>query len=394
MPAIAGIKRGKNLEQGEISMEPMVVFKGIKKYFPGTKALDFDDNDVINIYPGEIHGLVGENGAGKSTLFQVLMGIYKKDAGEIYVDGKLFESHSAIEAEGQGISIIMQQPNILRNLTVAENIFIGRDKEFRNKAGLVLWKKQNQKAAEVLKDLGYDINPTDYLNDLSFERRKEVEIARAVSVNPKVLLVDETSAAVSKESVESLYKLLERLKEKGIAIIYISHFINEIFQLCDRATVLRDGKLVDTVMVKDSTPQEIVSKMVGREVKGTYREDNTTDDISEPLIEIKNLSMEGHFEDVNLVIHRGEIVGLGGIGGCGVEEIGSALFGKKAYTSGEIIYKGQPVKITSPVEAIKLGVGYIPKDRDREGLVLRFSLKENISSANLRHLQRKGFLKL
>lgn len=372
-------------------MQPAVIFKGIQKSFPGTKAVDFAEDEKIEIYPGEIHGLIGENGAGKSTLLQILMGIYSKDAGEIYLNGELFEPKNILDTEKHGVSIIMQAPNILPNLTVAENIFIGHDSEFSS-GGVVQWKKQNQAAKEILDKLGYtDMKPTDLITDVTFEQSKQTEIARALSTNPKVLLVDETSAAVSRESVEKLYSLLRDLKKQGVAIIYISHFIDEVYELCDRISVLRDGKFIDSLPItEDLSPDKIIAKMVGREVTDEFREDDSMDGIGETLVSIKGLTKENVFEDMTLDIHRGEIVGVGGIGGCGSEEFGAALFGKERYDYGEIIYNGQPVTIHSPVKAVDLGIGYIPKDRDKEGLITKFSVEENNSSANLKSLTRFG----
>lgn len=378
-----------------MELEPMIVIKGIKKYFTGTKALDWNKDDTMEVFPGEIHGLVGENGAGKSTLVQVLMGIHKRTAGEIYLNNELFESHNALEAEKYGVSIIMQQPNILPNLTVAENIFIGRDSEFRNSAGLLLWKKQNQKAAELLLRLGFnDIKPNEILSNLSYENSKKVEIARALSINPKVLLVDETSAAVSMESAQKLYELLIEQKKQGVAIIYISHFIDEVYKLCDRITVLRDGKYIKTMEVADTTPELIISNMVGRDVtQSSYRKDNSMCSSNIPVFEIKGLSKGDIFKDISITINKGEIVGIAGIGGCGSEELGKALFGKIKVDSGELIIRARKININSPVKALNKGIGYIPKDRDRDGLILKFDVKENISSANLKNLHTKGFMK-
>lgn len=375
-------------------MQPTVVFKGIKKYFYGTNALDWDETDVMEVYPGEIHGLVGENGAGKSTLVQILMGIYARTAGEIYLENNLFVPKNALDAEKYGVSIIMQQTNILSNLTVAENIFIGRDYEFKNKVGLVLWKKQNQSASEVLTKLGFnDIKPNELLYTLNFEKSKQVEIARALCINPKVLIVDETSAAVSRESVEKLYNILLEQKNKGVAIIYISHFIDEIYKFCDKITVLRDGKLIKTMRVTETTPDIIISNMVGRKItKSSYRDDNSIDEIGGPIIEVKGLSKDNKFKDITFTVNKGEIVGIGGIGGCGSEELGMALFGKIKSDKGEVIYKGKKIYINSPVKALKIGIGYIPKDRDRNGLILKFDVKENISSANIKNLHKRGFI--
>ena len=374
-------------------MKPILVLKGIKKYFPGTKALDWSEDDTMEIYPGEIHGVVGENGAGKSTLVKIIMGIYHKTAGEVLYEGNKFIPKSALEAEANNVSIIMQQPNILLNLTVAENIFIGRDAKFIAKNGLLKTKKQNEEAQKVLDRLGFDINPAVYLNTLDFEGRKLVEIARAISVNPKILIVDETSAAVSHDGAEKLYKMLREQREAGVAIIYISHFINEVFDLCDRVSILRDGKYIKSMKVEDTTTNEVISNMVGREInQDYYREFNEVGELGEKLIEVKNLTKEGHFKDVSFSVNRGEIIGIGGIGGCGVDELGRILFGRMRPTSGDIIYKGKKIHLNSTDVALKNGIGYVPKDREKEGLVVNFTIRENISSASIKNLSKLGFV--
>ncbi len=374
-------------------MEAAVLFKGIKKYFSGTKALDWNPEDYIEVFPGEIHGLIGENGAGKSTLFQVLMGIYERTAGEIFLFGEPYNITNAHKAEEAGISIIMQQPNFVYNMTVAENIFMGRDKKFINKAGLIDWKKQNKATEEILKEYKYDhIKPTDILGDLGFEEKKQVEIARALSIKPKVLLVDETSAAISKESVENLYKLLREQRDKGTAVIYISHFIDEINNLCDRISILRDGKLVNKMLVKDTTLNMIINNMVGRDISGTkYRsEDNSS--IGDVLLEVKGYTMEGAFTNIDFKVRVGEIVGIAGIGGCGSDAFGRALFGYEKATGGEFIYKGKNDPMDSPRKSVKNGIGYIPKDRDREGLFLIYNTVLNISVANMKKMSKKGIV--
>ncbi len=374
-------------------MDTAVAFKGIKKYFPGTKALDWDNDDVLEILPGEIHGLVGENGAGKSTLFQVLMGIYQRTAGEIYLFGEPFNINNPHQAEEAGISIIMQQPNFAYNMTVAENIFMGRDNRFTNKLGIIDWKEQNNEAQKLLDKYDYShINSTDILGSLGFEERKQVEIVRALSVNPKVLLVDETSAAISKESVENLYKLLRDQKASGTAVIYISHFIDEIYELCDRISILRDGKLITTTKVEDTTPEMIISNMVGRDISGeSYRSDDRSS-IKGPLLEVKNFSKKGSFKNINLYVREGEIIGIAGIGGCGSGPFGKALYSYEKIDSGELIYKGKKEQIRSPLEARQKGIGYIPKDRDRDGLFLIYDSVLNISSANLKKVSRRGVI--
>jgi ABC-type sugar transport system ATPase subunit len=374
-------------------LKPAVVFKGIKKFFPGTKALDWDPEDVLEVYPGEIHGLVGENGAGKSTLFQILMGFYGYDGGKITVFGNPYWPKSSRDAELTGVSIVMQQPNFAYNMTVAENIFMGHDAGFLNRLFLIDWKKQNEAAAQLIAKYHFDhIRPTDILNDLGFEERKQVEIVRALSVNPKVLLVDETSAAISKESLNNLYALLRSLRDQGTAIFYISHFIDEVYDLCDRLSILRDGKLIAKMMVKDTTPDIIIKNMVGRDISGNnYRSDDTAS-IGDMLLEVKNYSNATDFEEINLTVHFGEIVGIVGIGGCGSEIFGKAVFGYEKATSGELFYKGEKIKIDSPIAAIKKKIGFIPKDRDKEGLFLLYDLILNISAANMSRMSKNNIL--
>ncbi len=374
-------------------MQSAVVLKGIKKYFPGTKALDWEPEDTIDIRAGEIHGLVGENGAGKSTLFQIIMGIYDRTAGSMEVFGEPYDPKGVREAEKAGVSIIMQQPNFAFNMTVAENIFMGRDKEFTNRIGLIDWKKQNDAAAEILHRFKYDhIKPTDVLSDLGFEERKQVEIARALSNNPRVLLVDETSAAISKESVDNLFQLLKEQKEKGTAVIYISHFIDEVYSLCDRVSILRDGKLITKMDVSDTTPELIIQNMVGRDVSDAVYRDEDNSSIGEVMLETVNFSKGEDFQNINLTVRSGEIVGIAGIGGCGSDIFGKALFGYEKSTGGKIIYKGKEIQIKSPLQAIRNGIGYIPKDRDKEGLFLIYDAVLNISAANMKKMSHHSVI--
>jgi len=373
-------------------LQNSVELKGIKKYFPGTRALDWEAEQVLEFRPGEIHGLVGENGAGKSTLFQILMGIYDRTAGTMRLFGEDYNPKSSRDAEAAGISIIMQQPNFAFNLTVAENIFLGRDSAF-SKAGVIDWKKQNAAAAEVLHKCHYDhIKPTDVVGKLKFEERKQVEIARALSVNPRVLLVDETSAAVSKESVESLYELLRQQRDLGVTVIYISHFIDEVYALCDRVTVLRDGHLISTDDIQTLSPDMIINKMVGRDISSESYRDDLKGQKGEVIFELKKFTMEPNFRNIDLDIHAGEIVGMAGIGGCGSDFVARCIFGYETPQSGEMIFKGRNAFSASPVDAIKHHIGYIPKDRDKEGLFLDYDAIWNISSANLPNMTKRGFV--
>ena len=373
-------------------LQNSVVFKGIKKYFPGTRALDWEEEQTLELRPGEIHGLVGENGAGKSTLFQILMGIYDRTAGTMTVFGEDYNPKTSRDAETAGISIIMQQPNFAFNLTVAENIFLGRDKEFA-KGGVIDWKKQNAAAAEVLEKCHYHhIKPTDIVGKLKFEERKQVEIARALSVNPRILLVDETSAAVSKESVDSLYDLLREQRDKGVTVLYISHFIDEVYQLCDRVTVLRDGHLISTDNIEDLSPDMIINKMVGRDISSESYRDDSKGEIGDVAFELKNFTHEPNFRNISFNIHAGEIVGMAGIGGCGSESIARSLFGYEPYDSGDMIFEGKHGIPKNPADAINRHIGYIPKDRDKEGLFLIYDAIWNVSSANLKKISKGAII--
>ena len=371
-----------------------VVLKGLKKYFPGTKALDWADDDTIEIYAGEIHGLVGENGAGKSTTFQILMGIYDMTGGEIMLFGEDYKPANVYEAEKAGVSIIMQQPNFAYNMTVAENIFMGKDKQFLKKSGLIDWKKQNEAAAEILKKCKFDhIKPTDVLADLGYEQTKQVEIARALSTEPRVLLVDETSAAISKTSVESLYALLREYAAKGCAIIYISHFIDEVYTLCDRVSILRDGKLITKMKITEDVSSDIIiQSMVGRDISlESYRSEDQSS-IGDPILKIKDFTKKGCFENINMVVHSGEIVGIAGLGGCGSEALGKAIFGYEPADSGTMNLRGKTIEVRSCAQAMDVGIGYIPKDREKEGLFLNYDTVMNISSTNLKNMRKNGFI--
>lgn len=366
--------------------------EGIRKAFPGTQALGWEETDVMEIYPGEIHGLVGENGAGKSTLFQVMMGILAPDEGTMAFLGATYEPRTTHDAEQFGVSIIMQQPNTLTNMTVAENIFVGRDSQFQTKLGMLRPREQIKAAQRILEECGFGhIVASRTLRDLSFEQRKEVEIARALSVKPKVLLVDETSAAVSREAVETLYSVVRQQRDSGVSVIYISHFIEEVFELCDRVSVLRDGHLINTHRVSDVNTDRIIEDMVGRRLTNTTYRSETPYSEAAPVLVAKDLSGE-QFREINLELRSGEIVGIAGIGGCGSDDFGRALFGANPILAGQMELSGESVSFRNPGDALAHGVGYIPKDRDLEGLIGIYNLVDNISSANLRKMSKFGWM--
>ena len=373
----------------------VMTLRGIKKHFPGTKALDWKESDELEIKSGEILGLVGENGAGKSTLFQVIMGIYSKTAGSMTLfdesapEGRPYEPKNVHDAEDEGIAIIMQQPNFAKNISVSENIFLGQSEKFKNRAGLINWKKQNAAADELLEKFGIShIKSTDILSRLSYEDTKLVEITRALSGNPRILLVDETSAAVSKDSVEKLYSLIRKQRDEGCAVIYISHFIEEVYRLCDRVCVLRDGKLSIQMDIDESvSPGRIIKHMVGRDMAGAVYRQSDESTAGDVRIKTNDLCVSGALKNVNIKARAGEIVGVAGIGGCGSDELGRALFGDVKMSSGSISLDGEEITSLSPDRAIKKGIGYIPKDRDKEGLFLIYDLVMNISASALKEVK-------
>lgn len=355
--------------------------RGIEKAFPGVKALKGVN---LEIRKGEVHALCGENGAGKSTLMHILAGVYKSDAGKIILEGKEVEIENQKHANDLGISIVYQERSLVPGLNVAENIYAARQPI--NALGKIDWNKLYKMTREHLKKLEIDIDPRVMVGTLSPAMQQMVEIAKALSIEPKVLILDEPTATITEKEVDALFKLLRKLKEKGVAMIYISHRLAEIFQIAEKVTVFKDGSYMGTEEVKNIDQDWIVRKMVGREVYFQRVERETSRDV---VLEAKDFSNIKRFNDISFHLNKGEIISFAGLAGAGRTEVMRALFGVDPKTSGEVILEGKKIDIRNCREAIALGIGYLPEDRKEQGLFLEMAVSQNIVSASLKNI-RKG----
>lgn len=362
--------------------------KGIVKTFPGVKALNGVE---FKLRQGEVHALVGENGAGKSTLMLTLGGVYKPDNGEILIDGEKVSFESAHDANKKGISIVYQELSLVPNLSVAENIFANRQPV--KALNMINWKSLNAQAREMLSLFGIDyINPSTLVKDLSIANQQVVEILKAMSFNPKVLIMDEPTSSLTDIEVKRLFKNIRTLKEKGISFIYISHHLHEIFEIADAVTVLRDGEYICDAPVKDIDEEFLVSKMVGRKIENIYGKRTNDACIGETILKVNNISRAGAFEGVSFDVKSGEIVGLAGLVGAGRTEVGRTIFGAERAESGEIYLDGKKLDIRSTKHAIANGIGYMSEDRKSLGLYLKFSIKNNFISNRLKDFSRNGMI--
>ncbi|WP_420490328.1 sugar ABC transporter ATP-binding protein [Neobacillus drentensis] len=366
-------------------MMNVIEMNNISKSFNGVPVLKKVD---FSLKLGEIHALMGENGAGKSTLMKNLLGIYDKDEGIIRVDGHEFSFKSPKDAEKHGIAIIHQELNVIPSLSVMENMFLGRDLCY-GKSGILRTAEMNEKTKQYLKQLGLDIDPREEVKNLSIGQQQMIEIARALSINAKVLIMDEPTAALTDREIEHLFDIMNELKAQGVSIVYISHRMEEIFAMCDRITVLRDGTYVGTEEVKNLDLDKVVQMMVGRELGERYPERIPYEDVER--FRVEGLSDGKRIKDISFSAKKGEIVGVAGLMGAGRTEIVKALFGVTKQ-SGKVYLDGKEVVIKRPMDAIKHGIGYVTEDRKGEGLVLDLSVKENIALPNLNDIASKGVI--
>lgn len=360
----------------------------INKSFPGVKAL----TDVsFSLRAGEIHALVGENGAGKSTLMKILSGAYKKDSGSIIFEGKEINIHSPRHAEELGISIIYQELNLFNNLSVAENIFVNRQPE---RLGTVNWKKMNREAQDLFRRMGIDdIDVTQKVSSYSLAKQQLIEIAKAVSHNSRVVIMDEPTSSLTAQETEVLFRIMRRLREQGSAVVFITHRMNEIFEITDRLTVLRDGCIIGTRNTKEIGRNELISMMIGREFTQQFPERNSQP--KDVLLEAEDLCDAAEkVKHVNFYVRRGEVVGFAGLVGSGRTETMRLIFGVDKKTAGTIRVGGVPVKIESPKDAITQRIGFVTEDRKGEGLLLPFSCKYNTSIVALDKVKQGLFLNL
>ena len=357
--------------------ETILKMRGIQKYFSGVHALKGVD---FELRAGEVHALMGENGAGKSTLIKVLCGIYGHDDGTIEYFGEQVAFSNIGESQAAGISVIHQELNMMNDLTVAQNMFIGR--EFK-KGGLIDDRKMEEEAQKLFDKIGVHINPGCKLGSLTVGKQQMVEIAKAVSRDCKLLVLDEPTAALTQPEVEELFKIMRDLQAKGIGMIYISHRMDEITRISDRVTVMRDGEYVDTVNTAEVTRDDIVKMMVGRVIMGEQKTCSTCPADAPVVLEVKHLNAGREVRDVSFALRKGEILGFAGLMGAGRTEVARVLYGADSRQTGEIFLNGKKVKIRTPEQAVKHGICYLSEDRKRYGLMLNKSVTENTAVASV-----------
>lgn len=354
--------------------------KGIRKTFGSTVALDSVD---LSIRQGEIRGLIGENGSGKSTLSFIISGTYLPTSGEMFFHGKPYAPHSMIDASNKGIGIVVQEKGTVSGITVAQNIFLGKENCFRRR-GIISKKLMCTEAQKALERIGAtNLSASALIDQLNFQDQKLVEVAKVMHANPDILLADESTTALSQQGRDILYNIMRGMKAENKAVIFVSHDLQELLEVCDTLTVLRDGQFIKTLRCNETDETEIKQLMVGRTVsKQYYREDYGRTVSDEVVLSIKNLTTGyGPVENFNLDLHRGELVGIGGLSHCGMHELGKAIFGDSKLVDGEVIHVASNTRIRTPIEAVKKNIGYVSKDRDLEALVLEASIQDNIASA-------------
>ena len=358
--------------------------QGISKEFPGVKALD---NVTIEVERGTIHGLVGENGAGKSTLIKVLAGIYQPNAGQILLEGQAQTFSSPIEARRAGISVVHQEIKLAEPLTVAENMFLGN---ILMKGRLVDWKGMRKRAREIVDDLGMDIDVNAQVSSLTVAKKQIVEIMHAINNNSKILIMDEPSAVLTNRELEVMFRIVRQLRERGITIIYISHRLNEVFDLCDNVSVLRDGKHIATKPIGELDRQSLINMMVGREMGQEYPKEPGM--IGDTILKVEGLS-RGFVRDISFEVKSGEVFGISGLVGAGRTELARAILGIDKPESGEIYVRGKKVHYHTFADAIRDGLGLIPEDRKLQGLVQIMSVERNTTLVNLKRVSQNGVLR-
>ena len=356
--------------------ENAIEMRNINKHFSGIHAL----SDVsLSVKRGEILALVGQNGAGKSTLMKILSGAYQKDSGEIYVNGKHFQSNSVIESHAAGVGIIYQEFALCPDLTVMENIFINR----LNQGGLIInWKKLREKTLKIIENLGFYIDPDALVGSLSVAYQQIVEIAKTLSQDVKILVLDEPTAVLSPYETNQLFNLLRGLRDSGTSTIYISHRLPEIFELSDRITIMKDGKIVKTVNTSETTMDEVITTMIGKSLSAMFPKRNPN--IGQPVMTAKNIFNEDRVRDVSFTVHQGEILGITGLVGAGKTEMARAIFGADNNVGGEISIDGLSCHIKNPLNSISVGIGYLPESRKEDGVILDGTLRANTTMAALR----------
>lgn len=363
--------------------EYILELKGITKIFPGVKALN---NVQFQLKPGEVHALMGENGAGKSTFIKVITGVHKAEEGEMFLDGKKVDFKGPRDAQEAGIAAVYQHPTSYPDLTVAENIFMGHE---IIKSGMIQWKEMNKKANELLAQLDAEFKATAEMGALSVAHQQMVEIAKALSMNAKIIILDEPTAALTKNESEKLYKIVDKLKSEGVSIIFISHRFEDMYRLADRVTVFRDSQYIGTYDVDGITNADLIKAMVGREISDLFPKPEVS--IGAEVLRVENMCRAGYFKNVSFQVRAGEILGLTGLVGAGRTEVVESICGITKPDSGKVYLEGKQVRIKKPIDAIKHGLILLPEDRQREGLILSWGLGQNVTLPTMGKYAKAGF---
>jgi rhamnose transport system ATP-binding protein len=371
-----------------MTKSPILEVSGIYMAFGRIDVL----KDVsLKLYPGEVHALMGENGAGKSTLAKIMAGVHRPRLGQIAVNGQEVVIPNPHIATNMGIALIHQEPLSFPGLSVAENIFTGRQ-PVQGRSAIVNWKEIFRRSKELLSSLGLRIDPRARVRGLSIADQQMVDIAAALSQEAKVLLMDEPTAALTPNEVDRLFTIMRKLREQGTSIVFISHRLEEVFTIADRISVMRDGEMVGQRIPAETSADEIIHLMVGRELTKLF-ERPTNYQIGAPVLQVRNLSRAGKFQDVSFEVRAGEIVGMAGLVGAGRSFVGQSIFGIAPVDSGEIVIEGNPARISSPREAMARGLAYVPEDRQQQGLFMPMSIAQNATLPTINHLARYGWLR-
>ena len=362
--------------------ETILELKNITKVFPGVKALD---NVHFDLQRGEIHALMGENGAGKSTFIKIITGVYTPEAGDIYIDGKKVEFKTPLDAQRMGIAAIYQYVTCYPDLSVAENIFMGHEK-VKKGSGRIDWKLMREEAQSLLDQLDANFDCRVRMGSLSVARQQLVEIAKALSTHARIIIMDEPTAALTQHESEELYRITKNLRDSGVSIIFISHRMEDMNTLASRVTVFRDAKYIGTWPVNEISQDKLIVAMVGREITQMYPKKSVP--IGEEVLRVENLSRTGYFKDISFSLRRGEILALTGLIGAGRTEVCESIYGISRYDSGRIFLEGKEIEVANPIEAMRLGIGYLPEDKQKQGLVLEWDIVKNITLPSLKNFKQ------
>lgn len=368
--------------------EKILSMTGITKVFGGVIALD---NVQFELDKGEVHAVIGENGAGKSTLMKVLLGMHSKDGGNIIFNGKEIQFSNPSEALSNGISMIHQEVNLVQKMSVAENIWLGRENLFINKIGMIDKSTRLKMTVDLLSELKIDISPSEIVENLSIAQMQLIEIARAVSYNPQIIIMDEPTSALTDQEIEKLYNIIRDLTKKNVSVIFISHKLEELFAICDRVTVMRDGHYIGTFPISEINQEQLIQMISGREIKDLFKRSNV--ELGPVVMQVKNLTRDdGACENINFCVHKGEVLGICGLMGAGRSEILRAIFGIDKKSSGQVFVDDKEVTINSPEDAVKAGFAMVTEDRLRQGVIYKMSVMHNATLAIFNKLVNKiGF---